>query len=277
MEVIGLNILEAFVTIAPYMNDLTFNDLAIGVTDKEKYLIFMEGETIPKVVNEGDPIKDGTVIKQAMQTRRQCVQRMSADLFGVPYIGSALPLIENGEVVGGVVMLVSVDKQEKLLELSERLYSETQEINAATIELESGAEELVDITSNIEKISRDSVNSINETDSIIKLINAVASQSNLLGLNAAIEAARAGDAGRGFAVVAGEIRNLADTSSSSVKQIDEILSKIKVISNTQNSELMKIKEIIEGQALAITNLNNSMTEINESIQVLLEQARIDVE
>jgi methyl-accepting chemotaxis protein len=174
-------------------------------------------------------------------------------------------------------MLVSVDKQEKLLELSERLYSETQEINAATMELESGAEELVSITGNIETISNESVRSVNETDSIVRIINAVASQSNLLGLNAAIEAARAGDAGRGFAVVAGEIRNLADTSSSSVKQIDEILSKIKDISNTQNSELIKMKEIIDNQALAITNLNNSMTEINESIQTLLEQARIEIE
>lgn len=272
-----MNLLESFVNVAPYLNDLTFNDLAIGITDTEKYLIFCEGETIPKVVDEGDPIKDGTVIKQAMNTRRQCVQRMSAELFGVPYIGSALPLIENGQLVGGVVMLVSVDKQEKLLELSERLYSETQEINAATMELESGAEELVSITGNIETISNESVRSVNETDSIVRIINAVASQSNLLGLNAAIEAARAGDAGRGFAVVAGEIRNLADTSSSSVKQIDEILSKIKDISNTQNSELIKMKEIIDNQALAITNLNNSMTEINESIQTLLEQARIEIE
>ncbi|MCT4632916.1 MAG: methyl-accepting chemotaxis protein [Firmicutes bacterium] len=145
------------------------------------------------------------------------------------------------------------------------------------MELESGAEELVSITGNIETISNESVRSVNETDSIVRIINAVASQSNLLGLNAAIEAARAGDAGRGFAVVAGEIRNLADTSSSSVKQIDEILSKIKDISNTQNSELIKMKEIIDNQALAITNLNNSMTEINESIQTLLEQARIEIE
>lgn len=65
-----------------------------------------------------------------------------------------------------------------------------------------------------------------EIDMIIHAVNAIADQTQLLALNASIEAARAGDAGRGFAVVAGEVSKLADESSKSSEKIQELLGNI---------------------------------------------------
>ena len=67
---------------------------------------------------------------------------------------------------------------------------------------------------------------------IIATVNDIADQSNLLALNAAMEAARAGDAGRGFAVVAGEVRNLAEQSRQATAQVSTILSEIQKAANT---------------------------------------------
>jgi len=67
---------------------------------------------------------------------------------------------------------------------------------------------------------------------IIATVNDIADQSNLLALNAAMEAARAGDAGRGFAVVAGEVRTLAEQSRQATAQVSSILSEIQKSANT---------------------------------------------
>ena len=67
---------------------------------------------------------------------------------------------------------------------------------------------------------------------IIATVNDIADQSNLLALNAAMEAARAGEAGKGFAVVAGEVRNLAEQSRQATAQVSSILSEIQKAANT---------------------------------------------
>lgn len=89
--------------------------------------------------------------------------------------------------------------------------------------------------------------STEEIKKFVEIIGDIASQTNLLSLNAAIEAARAGEAGRGFAVVAEEIRNLAETSADSVNQISAITSEINGL----------VEDAVEKTKVSTGNINES--------------------
>jgi methyl-accepting chemotaxis protein len=101
---------------------------------------------------------------------------------------------------------------------------------------------------------------------IIATVNDIADQSNLLALNAAMEAARAGEAGRGFAVVAGEVRNLAEQSRQATAQVSSILSEIQKAANTAVMVTEKgTKSAETGVELAQTT-GDSIRVIREHVQ-----------
>jgi methyl-accepting chemotaxis protein len=101
---------------------------------------------------------------------------------------------------------------------------------------------------------------------IIATVNDIADQSNLLALNAAMEAARAGEAGRGFAVVAGEVRNLAEQSRQATAQVSSILSEIQKAANTAVMVTEKGTKSAEGGVELAHATGDSIRVIQEHTQ-----------
>jgi PAS domain S-box-containing protein len=179
---------------------------------------------------------------------------------------------------------------------SEEISANANSVSTAAEEMASSIKEISNNTQNASKISKDAAfrskeateamdrlsKSSAEVASIIKIINNIAEQTNLLALNATIEAARAGEAGKGFAVVASEVKTLAQESAKStenitnnikksmddtqvalekIKLISEIIKEVNDISNT-------IASAIEEQTITIAEVNRNLSEVSKGSNMI---------
>lgn len=121
---------------------------------------------------------------------------------------------------------------------------------------------------------QDKIDKINE---IVDIVKKVASQSNLLALNASIEAARAGEAGKGFAVVAEQVRLMSSNTSESaediVRYVGQLKEDISVLADSMNDTTMKLAEgnvKVEESLESIAKMTEQMIDINEMVNDIFE-------
>lgn len=122
-------------------------------------------------------------------------------------------------------------------------------------------------------IRQDILSLNNQTQSIgniAEVIDEIASQTNLLSLNASIEAARAGDAGRGFAVVAEEIRKLADQSLNAAKQIGGIVQQIQAQTGQMVDAVHQAGVIVTSQNDSLEKTQDAFQKVNERVKMMSE-------
>ena len=164
----------------------------------------------------------------------------------------------------------STDDQNRTMEL---LSDQINNLASLIKENEALVQETSSLTDNMSSLAREGEDSLKGMDAImlkitesskdmtgiLKIINDISEQINLLSLNAAIEAARAGDAGRGFAVVADEISGLADKTAQSLKEINNLI-------NVNNVEIQNGQEGITNSINLISKIIEGVGKINDMAQ-----------
>ncbi|MTV47366.1 hypothetical protein GJ688_00035 [Heliobacillus mobilis] len=257
-----MSVLDNAVLQAEFYQLLNPLDSCVMITDDEGTIVhFVQAKTFKMNVSVGSKAASEGSIAKALKTRSEVRMSLSKELYGVPIKSICLPIIEEGRLVGAIATATSLTNQEALEHSAHAIAATSEQISATTEELAGTATELANNLVNLTKNGERILDQVKKTDDILHFVSDVASNSNLLGLNAAIEAARAGEHGRGFAVVAEEIRKMADNSGKAVKDINQILIQIQRDVKEMVQVLSETSGIGERQAAATEEISASMEQL----------------
>ncbi|MDT8902297.1 methyl-accepting chemotaxis protein [Anaeroselena agilis] len=252
----GQEILQHYVHAMATLNDRQVTDVGVCICDLDKVLFYRPARTLDLKVSAGDAIKPGSALYRAIQEKgRVVVVQSDASLYGVPYVGVGSPILDDrNEVIGAITISESTHRYDVLKQASTHLGQNIEAIAGTAEEISAQTEEIAAASRTLTQTLINSQNRAKDTDKVLGLIKAVAGQTNLLGLNAAIEAARVGDQGRGFGVVAEEIRKLATSTAESVKNIEEIIRSIQEDSADTRRQMGQIDDMISQITAAVTQV-----------------------
>jgi len=155
---------------------------------------------------------------------------------------------------------------DKSVSASEKASQGLELVEQAKLGINQLRDQVIENTSMITDLS----NKTNEVGTVLEVITGIAEQTNLLALNAAIEAARAGEQGRGFAVVADEVRSLATRTRESIDQIQATISTLQVDAGNAVNSMNDVSRQASEKADDVINVASLLTEITTQITELDE-------
>lgn len=268
--------LEAFLQVAPVLKDMMQEDIMVVVTDTTKFIYYKPGNKLDTKINVGIEIPTNGAIYKTLKSGEVNSSFISKEAYGIPFKSISYPIKDfDGNVIGVICIGKSLEHQYKVEETTNSLFATLEENNASIEEISAASENLLDIIGGVLETTKQTEEKVKESNEIISMMHNIATQSNLLALNASIEAARSGEQGRGFTVVASEMRKLASLSDELSKKVSKSLLEINSLIQNIVVEQNKAQSVSEVQSAATQEITATLEEITASADLLSQMAKMD--
>jgi len=240
----------------PLIQQLFEKEVYITVIDSEGVIQgFVVPEGVTPQLSVGEVFHDPSGgFQEVMETGMAKRNYLPREVMGEAFEGMLVPVKDGEQVLGCVTCTYSVDARKQIMGIAEKFQESVQNINVSIREVVAGFENLFKMLTDMNEVTNSVEADVSTAVDVVGKISGNASRSNILALNASIEAARSGEYGRGFAVVATEMGKLANDSGGSAKEIkstldiitthlDSIVSSIKDANNVAKEHLENIGSI----------------------------------
>lgn len=256
------NLCNTYQPVLQYVHELFGEKAGFTLTDCEQILWYKPAADLDLKCRAGDRLSPGTGIYRAIHEQHRIVALVDKKLYGIPYRSMAIPIRnEQRQVVGSIAVTQSVAVEDVLRESAEKISASLGALSGNMEEISAQTQEAAAAGELVRQSAVRTNEMVHNTDDVIRVISDIAKQSNLLGLNAAIEASRVGEMGRGFSVVADEIRRMAITSGDSAK---EIRASLQVLQNDSSLLGTQLSDIVN----SIQQIAKAAEEVTATVQVL---------
>lgn len=262
-----MDIIQSLIASMPYFREAIRQDVTISLIGREEFLYFSAGPSLQQLTfKAGDPLNPEDHNFQGLQNGRdKKISHYPKEMFGVPFDVVMLPVKDTkGEVVAQLNLLYSMENQHVLQQLMEKTESLTTLLVDSVQHVAAHSEQLSSTTEEILNNSRQAVQDSGNVTQVATFIREISEQTNLLGLNAAIEAARVGEAGAGFGVVAKEIRKLSVDTKQATTRIEESLKTVQESIRHMETEIGDITVTSHEQAKLVTEFMETIDQLNDT-------------
>jgi prefoldin subunit 5 len=258
-----MKMIEALALSAHYIHLALKEEAIVAVIEKES-------ETVVKYL-AGKRVHTGYVDGQKVNANDQNVFIAFAgknadviipeDVYGIAINAFAFPIRENGKVIGALAFGLPIDNELKLEHYMNTMDNIVNNLQDKVHTIASHSEELAATSEEINKQAQHALEDSEKTNDVTDLIKSISRQTNLLGLNASIEAARAGQHGAGFNIVAQEVRKLSFETSSATENIEASLRNINRNLDNLKQNMGQINDATSEQAQLVQDFSEIIEEL----------------
>ncbi|MCT4620463.1 MAG: methyl-accepting chemotaxis protein [Marinisporobacter sp.] len=263
-------IINSFDDLVMYLSYFFKDEVVFTISNTKIFLKVVNSKDIDLGTKVGDPIPVGCSAYECLKTGKIVSTIVPKHVFGTELEVRGIPIKSNNGNIIGTLNVGRKAWKNDILEITRNLASAMEEISVTENSACNNIQTIVDYNGKISSKADKMNEKAQEIDDVLKIIKDIANKTNVLGLNATIEAVRAGKAGNGFNVVAEEIRKLSHKSSEAIKKITNTLEYIKYSIEDIDYNINDINSSLKEHAVATEQIAATIEEIN-AITVTLNE------